>query len=50
VYDDRRQPTVRLLWDPMSDGNGGDGIVGSYQILLPTRWCKDIHGACRMDV
>ena len=36
----------------MSDGNGGDGIVGSYQILLPTRWYKDIHvhGAWRMDV
>ena len=50
VYDDRRQPIVRLLWDPMSDVNGGDEIVENYQILLPTHWCKDIPDAWRMDV
>ena len=29
VYDDRRQPIVRLLWDPMSDVNGSDDTTAT---------------------
>ena len=39
VYDDRRQPTVRVLWDPMPDVNGGDEYVES------DRYCFQHIGA-----
>ena len=50
VYENKRQPTVRVLWDPMPDVDGGDETTESDQILLPSKWKKDKVGAWRMDV
>ena len=50
AYEGRKQPTVRVLWDPMPD-------VGSYkearegdQVLFPTKWKKDKDNSWIMDV
>ena len=50
VYDDKRQPTVRVLWDEMTDvDKGGEQIEGDI-ILLPSKWNKDKEKAWRMDI
>ena len=50
VYEDQRKPTVKVLWDPLPDVEGGNQTEETDQVLLPTYWRKDIAGAWRMDV
>ena len=50
MYEERRQPTVRVLWDPMPDIEGCDEAEESDQTLLPSKWNKDVSGAWRFDV
>ncbi len=50
MVDDSRKPTVIVKWDPMKDVNNADSHTESQQVLLPSKWNKDVAGAWRMDV
>ena len=50
VFGNRTKPTVNVDWDPMDDVDGGEEHTTSPQVLLPSKWNKDIKGAWRMDV
>lgn len=50
VYDNRAKPTVQVLWDAMPDCDGYEKPTETDQVLLPTRWNKEVDGAWRMDI
>ena len=48
---ERAKPTVMVLWDKLSDVEGKAGaVVRSEQMLLQSKWNKDVEGAWRLDV
>lgn len=50
VYDNRKKPTVRVLWDAMPDCDGYEQPVETDQVLLQSKWNKEVDGAWRMDI
>ena len=50
MYGGRKQPTVRILWDPMPDVGGYEEARKGDQVLLSTKWKKDKANSRRMDV
>ena len=48
--EDKPQPTVRVLWDPMPDVDGGENSTQSDQVLMPREWKKDCDYAWRIDI
>ena len=45
-----REPTVSVRWDPIDDVDNATSHTVLEQILLPSKWNKNIVGAWRMDV
>jgi hypothetical protein len=45
-----KQNTVKVCWDPIPDCTGWEMLQETYQILLPSKWNKDVNGAWRMDL
>ena len=50
AYEGRKQPTVRVLWDPMPNVRGYEEVREGDQVLLPTKWKNDRANSWRMDV
>ena len=50
VYDDRKKPTVKVLWDATPDIAGYEEQSESDQVLLPGKWNRNCENAWRMDV
>ena len=50
VYEDCSKPIVNVLWDAASDIEGCEEDTQSDQILMPSKWNRDVEGAWRMDV
>ena len=50
AYEGRKQPTLRILWDPMPDVGGYEEAREGDQVLLPTKRKKDKANSWRMDV
>ena len=42
--------TVKVLWDGIPDCAGWENPTEDLQLLLPSKWNKDIVGAWRMDL
>ena len=49
-YEGSKQPTVRVLWDPMPGVGGYEEAREGDQVLLPTKWKKDKANSWIMDV
>ena len=45
-----KQNKVKVCWDPIPDCTGWEMLQETYQILLPSKWNKDVNGAWRMDL
>ena len=50
VYENRRKPIVRVLWDATPDIAGFEEENESDQELMPGKWNKDCEFAWRMDI
>ena len=50
MYEDCSKPIVNVLWDAASDIEGCEEKTQSDQILMPSKWNRDVEGAWRMDV
>ena len=50
AYEGRKQPTVRVIWDPIPDVGVYEEAREGDQVFLPTKWKKDEANSWRMDV
>ena len=50
AYKCRKQPTVRVIWDPIPDVGGYEEARETDQLLLPKKWKKYKDNSLRMDV
>ena len=50
VYENCKQPKVRVLWDACPDIEGSEKEKEGDQVLLPTFFNKNINKAWRMDI
>ncbi len=45
-----KQNKFKVHWDPIPDCTGWEMSQETNQILLPSKWNKDVNGAWRMDL
>ena len=51
VLIEKKKPTVFVHWDPMPDVEGKENSnEETEQVLLPSKWNKNVEGAWRMDI
>ena len=50
VYEGRKNPTVRVLWDTIPDVGGYEEEREGDQVLLPMKWKKDKDNSWKMGV
>jgi hypothetical protein len=51
VLIEKKKPTVLVHWDPMPDVEGKENSSEeTEQVLLPSKWNKNVEGTWRMDI